>query len=190
MWRSTSASVVAGDISAMLWNGVSRTPRFRAYKCRWTAPELKVLGRVRLGAVPRPVGPEEVLGAAAQPSHVPGQARLGDARLDAVRPAPASGIMRAKAASVSTSPSVARIAASERVRGERAADAADVDVLELDRPREPRRNVLGEAVGRRGSPPAIGLPIVTTSGYNPCAAVYPPGPQQIVCVSSIASSEP
>ena len=30
VWRSTSASVVAGDINAMLWNGVSRIPRFRA----------------------------------------------------------------------------------------------------------------------------------------------------------------
>ena len=28
--RSTSASVVAGDISAMLWNGVSRIPRLSA----------------------------------------------------------------------------------------------------------------------------------------------------------------
>ena len=30
VWRSTSAAVVAGDMSAMLWNGVIRTPRFRA----------------------------------------------------------------------------------------------------------------------------------------------------------------
>ena len=29
VWRSTSASVVAGDMSAMLWNGVMRMPRFR-----------------------------------------------------------------------------------------------------------------------------------------------------------------
>jgi hypothetical protein len=28
VWVSTSASVVAGDMSAMLWNGVSSTPRF------------------------------------------------------------------------------------------------------------------------------------------------------------------
>ena len=31
--RSTSASVVAGDMSAMLWNGVSRIPRFSAKRC-------------------------------------------------------------------------------------------------------------------------------------------------------------
>ena len=30
VWRSTSAAVVAGDISAMLWNGVISTRRFIA----------------------------------------------------------------------------------------------------------------------------------------------------------------
>src|SRR5919106_4194497 len=34
VWASTSASVVAGDISAMLWNGVIRIPRFSRYT--WT----------------------------------------------------------------------------------------------------------------------------------------------------------
>jgi hypothetical protein len=33
VWQSTSASVVSGDMSAMLWNGVSRMPRLRA--ARW-----------------------------------------------------------------------------------------------------------------------------------------------------------
>ena len=33
VWRSTSCSVVAGDISAMLWKGVINTPRLRA--CTW-----------------------------------------------------------------------------------------------------------------------------------------------------------
>jgi hypothetical protein len=32
--RSTSASVVAGHIRAMLWNGVSRMPRLWRYRCR------------------------------------------------------------------------------------------------------------------------------------------------------------
>src|SRR5665213_557257 len=32
--RSTSSLVVAGDISAMLWNGVIRIPRFARYTCR------------------------------------------------------------------------------------------------------------------------------------------------------------
>ena len=30
VWRSMSAPVVAGDIRAMLWKGVRRTPWFRA----------------------------------------------------------------------------------------------------------------------------------------------------------------
>jgi hypothetical protein len=30
VWRSTSASVVAGDMRAMLWKGVIRTPRLSA----------------------------------------------------------------------------------------------------------------------------------------------------------------
>src|SRR6478735_8012520 len=32
--RSTSSAVVAGDIRAMLWNGVNSTPRFIAERCR------------------------------------------------------------------------------------------------------------------------------------------------------------
>ena len=31
--RSTSSSVVAGDMSAMLWKGVIRMPRFSIYRC-------------------------------------------------------------------------------------------------------------------------------------------------------------
>ncbi len=34
VWRSTSASVWCGLNSAMLWNGVSRTPRLRHHRCR------------------------------------------------------------------------------------------------------------------------------------------------------------
>ncbi len=34
VWRSTSAAVVCGDMSAMLWNGVMRTPRFSMKRCR------------------------------------------------------------------------------------------------------------------------------------------------------------
>ena len=33
VWRSTSSSVVAGDMRAMLWNGVMRMPRFRDARC-------------------------------------------------------------------------------------------------------------------------------------------------------------
>ena len=34
VWRSTWSAVVAGDISAMLWNGVISTPRLRSARCR------------------------------------------------------------------------------------------------------------------------------------------------------------
>ena len=40
------------------------------------------------------------------------------------------------------------------------------------------------------TPPASGLPSVTMSGSRPNARVAPPGPAQIVCVSSITSSAP
>ena len=34
VWAPTSCGVVVGAISAMLWNGVIRTPRFCAWRCR------------------------------------------------------------------------------------------------------------------------------------------------------------
>ena len=39
-------------------------------------------------------------------------------------------------------------------------------------------------------PPPIGLPITTKSGSRPHAAVAPPGPAQMVWVSSLTSSTP
>ena len=41
-----------------------------------------------------------------------------------------------------------------------------------------------------GTPPAIGLPMVNRSGSSPQATVAPPGPTQIVWVSSMQSSVP
>ena len=41
-----------------------------------------------------------------------------------------------------------------------------------------------------GMPPPMALPIVTTSGDSPHAAVQPPGPALMVCVSSMMSSVP
>ena len=77
--RSTSASVVAGDMSAMLWNGVSRMPRLNAQRwiswSRWGSPP----AAASPGA--RPVGAEEVLDPAAEPRHVPRQAVPVDRRL-------------------------------------------------------------------------------------------------------------
>ncbi len=53
VWRSTSARVVSGDISAMLWNGVMRMPRFSAAEVQELL-ELAVVGgagaRCRCGA--------------------------------------------------------------------------------------------------------------------------------------------
>ena len=82
--------------------------------------------------------------------------------------------MRSKASSVSTSASVARIAASEStLRGERAADAADVGLLVGGQQRlEPLGDLGREAVrARPGSPPPIDLPTVSRSGSSPYAAV-------------------
>ena len=39
-------------------------------------------------------------------------------------------------------------------------------------------------------PPAIGLPMVSRSGSRPHAAVAPPGPALMVCVSSMTSRVP
>ena len=41
-----------------------------------------------------------------------------------------------------------------------------------------------------GTPPAIGLPIVSMSGRSSWAAVYPPGPVQMVWVSSMTRRVP
>ena len=41
-----------------------------------------------------------------------------------------------------------------------------------------------------GKPPPIALPIVRKSGCNPSCAVIPPGPTEIVCVSSIINFAP
>src|SRR5439155_15011163 len=76
------------------------------------AVELRVAAGRSLAPGPRALRPEEVLDTAAQPGHVPGKAvpldRFGNASFDRSP----SSIMRANASSVSTSPSVARIAAS------------------------------------------------------------------------------
>ena len=41
-----------------------------------------------------------------------------------------------------------------------------------------------------GIPPAIAFPIVKISGFNPCNAVIPPAPTEIVWVSSIIQIAP
>ena len=100
--------------------------------------------------------------------------------------------MRANASSVSTSPSVARIAASE------SAFAASVppipptsDVLQLDTTPRSAPQRVGEPV--RGRRHAAGDRLADREHVRLQAvrgACTRPGPQQIVCVSSITSSVP
>ena len=42
----------------------------------------------------------------------------------------------------------------------------------------------------QGMPPSIALPSTKTSGSRPSAREYPPGPDEIVCVSSMTSKVP
>ncbi len=71
-WRATSSSVVAGDIRAMLWNGVSRMPRFSQVQVQEVL-QLGVRDGGRLGAGARGRGGEAVLDPGAQPAHRPRQ---------------------------------------------------------------------------------------------------------------------
>ena len=99
-------------------------------------------------AVPRHVGPEEVLGAAAEPGHVPGRAVLVDHRLHALGEALAEcdhaleGLVGQHLAQARP-----RRRQRERVAGQGAADAADVRELLLDRVAHPLGDLVGEAVG-------------------------------------------
>ena len=76
--------------------------------------ELRVGVRPLLGAGPRRVGHEVVLGAGAEPGHVPRHAGSRRTPLTPASHRSASGIIRSKASAVRTSPSVARVAASDR----------------------------------------------------------------------------
>ena len=79
----------------------------------------------------------------------------------------------------------------QRVARERAADAAPVQVVALVVGLDPLEH--GPVTRRRratGTPAPSDLPIVKMSGVRPQAATQPPGPAEIVCVSSIDSSVP
>ena len=106
---------------------------------------------------------------------MPRQPGGGDRGRDAVGEPLAERGMRANASSVSTSPSVARTAASERVAGERAADAADVLVVGPSCASARRASSAVTPNAPTGTPPPIALPIVSRSGSSPSAAVQPPG---------------
>ena len=140
------------------------------------------------------VGHEVVLGAGAEA----GRRATGRpcSRMTALTPASqrsASGIIRSNASSVRTSPSVARMAAIDRaLPGQRPADAADVRVLLGHRSAEIRSASASViAVGRRP-----GCRRRSSCRSRACRArgrarpVMPPGPAQIVWVSSMIRSVP
>ena len=177
--RSTSAAVVAGDISAMLWNGVSSTPRFSAHRCSSCSSSSSTAAR-GLGAVAR-WGPK--LYSARHPSrlHVPRQRVLR--RCAACTPSAQRVRQRRSSARTprrsAPRSSVARIAAErERVAGEGAADAADVDVVAARSTGASRVGDLrGHAVGRRRDAAADRLADRRRCRARaPRRAVQPPGP--------------
>ena len=112
VWASTSASVVSGLIRAMLWNGVIRIRRFITYRCRNRSSSGSLAAHcaapsraARAGSGTRPGSPGG------------SRARARSGWIASLTPAvqrSASGIICSKAASVRTSPSVARTAASDR----------------------------------------------------------------------------
>ena len=124
-----------------------------------------------LGAVAGRRRHEVVLRAGAEPGHAPRDAvRAMTSSTPRSQRSP-SGIIRSKASAVRTSPRVARIAASrQRVAGERAADPADVGVLERRcAPRSARRPRAVMPYVPTGMPPPIVLPMTSMSGSRPRA---------------------
>ena len=72
VWRSTSASVVAGDISAILWKGREQNAAIERIEMH-VALQIEIGSGSGFSAVVRRVGAEEIFGAAAQARHVPGK---------------------------------------------------------------------------------------------------------------------
>ena len=174
----------------MLWNGVRRMPRFSAYRCMKRSSSASAAAR-RFAAVPGrvPAGSGTRRGSQGGRRARSGRGRDRGLRLrlESLRAARSSPRRPPRSAP----PRASRGSPRSRARCRRgSADAADVGEPEVAaRPRS-GRPAPGEAVGRRRIPPAIAFPIVTRSGSSACAPCSRPGPQQIVCVSSIASSVP
>ena len=110
--RSTSAPVVAGDINAMLWKGVISTRRFIAHRCRNCSRSGSDFAHC---SAPVRGGSGMKWYSARAPSLVTCHGTPDSARtsLTPVSQRSARGIIRANASSVRTSPSVARVAASD-----------------------------------------------------------------------------
>ena len=107
---------------------------------------------------------------------------------------PALGRARSSArtpSSVSTSSSVARIAASESGLPASVPPMPPTSSSQLDAGRAIRSATSAVMpYAPIGTPPPIALPTSRRSGSRPSAPVQPPGPAQSVCVSSMISSVP
>ena len=176
----------------MLWNGVSRMPRFSAHRCMNESSSSSTAAAAASAPFARRRA-EPVLGPATELLHVPRQAEVGDRpwRTPSAH-ALASGIGAAKS-------SVAQAGRQrgpdrgerERVAGERAADSADVDR---------RAPSTGRAAARRSPRSCRTRPRACRHRWScrrrrsrdrgPTPPWRRPGPTQIVCVSSITSSTP
>ena len=97
----------------------------------------------------------------------------------------------AKSSSRRLVPSAARIAATDMALP---ASVPPIPLTSIDGSSKSARTTAATAAlspyAAAGTPPPIGLPITSRSGSRPYAAVYPPGPAQIVWVSSISSNVP
>ena len=142
-------SVVAGDISAMLWNGVIRTPRLSRKRCSASSSSV-VVQRGARAAGARRVGRE----ARARPAPRAATIDHGTPRSASTSRTPAtkrshSAIIPSNAVGgEDLAEGRARGGERQRVAGQRAADAADVDEVGVRRARRCARPTLGaHAVG-------------------------------------------
>ena len=172
--RSTSASVVTGDISAMLWNGVRR---IAAVQARRGGSAGRAGGRRR---PPRRFPSPAALAGRGTRRGSRGASRATAGALASIASwtpcsnrSPSASI-RSNASSVSTCSSVARTAASERTSPPGAAHAADVGVVAVDRRLDALGDLRRKPVGGRRDPLPIAFPTVSRSGASSCAGCSRP----------------
>ena len=175
----------------MLWNGVSSTPRLRAHRCR--KPSSSSSTAAAAAAPSRGGGQNQY--SARQPSRCTCQGRpcaVDDRRRRPSVNRSASGIATAKSSSRSAGRERGPDRGQrERVAGQGAADAGDVDLVAEHRAgragRRPPRSCRTPPAGRRRRSACRPPP---GRARAPTPRVQPPGPAQSVCVSSMTSSTP